>query len=131
MSETLFRGKRPMKGIKLCAECADYDMKKHRCRRWATDDETDPRAPFYADCPLADVEPVRAWISVKDRLPPPNTPVLVYRPGMAVEILVDVYEVYFSEGERQEGWVRYGRNLYMAEVITHWMPLPEPPKEEA
>ena len=39
--------------IKICAECADYDMKKHRCRRGATREE-DPRNPFYDDCPLPD-----------------------------------------------------------------------------
>ena len=43
-----------MKGIKLCGECSDYDWKKHKCRR-ANSIETDPRNPFYDDCPLPDV----------------------------------------------------------------------------
>ena len=46
-----------MKGITLCAECAYYSMKKHRCTRGAHI-ETDPKAPFYDDCPLPDVVPV-------------------------------------------------------------------------
>lgn len=46
-----------MKGIKLCAECASYDMKKHRCRRGANSEEN-PQEPFYDDCPLPDVAPV-------------------------------------------------------------------------
>ena len=46
-----------MKGIKLCGECADYDKKKHRCKRGASR-EDDPRNTFYDDCPLPDVAPV-------------------------------------------------------------------------
>lgn len=46
-----------MKGITLCAECAYYSMKKHKCTRGATD-EGEPTARFYADCPLDDVAPV-------------------------------------------------------------------------
>lgn len=46
-----------MKGIKLCAECADYDKKKHRCLRGANI-ETNAVDPFYDDCPLPDVAPV-------------------------------------------------------------------------
>lgn len=47
-----------MKGIKCCAECADYSLKKHKCTRGAKDPgkATDS---FYADCPLDDAEPVR------------------------------------------------------------------------
>ena len=46
-----------MKGITLCAECAYYSMKKHRCTRGATNDH-DPRDRFYADCPLPEAHPV-------------------------------------------------------------------------
>lgn len=46
-----------MKGITLCADCAYYSMKKHKCTRGATD-EGEPTARFYADCPLDDVVPV-------------------------------------------------------------------------
>ena len=52
-----------MKGITLCADCAYYSMKKHCCTRGATQDP-DPSAPFYADCPLDEVVPVRTgrWV---------------------------------------------------------------------
>ena len=43
-----------MKGIRLCGACADYDMKKHRCKRGAHIEEN-PRNPFYDDCQLPDV----------------------------------------------------------------------------
>nr|DAG38070.1 MAG TPA: hypothetical protein [Caudoviricetes sp.] len=46
-----------MKGITYCGECADYDRKKHRCRRGASL-ESRPQDKFYDECPLADVVPV-------------------------------------------------------------------------
>lgn len=70
------------------------------------------------------------WIRVKDRLPRYNTPVLVYRRGMASKILVDEYQGYYGEDDDEwyEGWALWG--YYNGkEVITHWMPLPEPPKK--
>lgn len=46
-----------MKGIKNCGECADYDWRRHKCR--ICKDEGTAQDPFYADCPLPDVETVR------------------------------------------------------------------------
>lgn len=45
-----------MKGITYCGECADYDHKKHSCKRGANR-ENNPQDKFYDDCPLPDVEP--------------------------------------------------------------------------
>ena len=42
-----------LKGVSLCGECGFYDWKKHKCTRGAKE-ETDPRAPFYDDCPPVD-----------------------------------------------------------------------------
>ena len=47
-----------MKGIKCCAECADYSLKKHKCTRGAKDPGKASDS-FYADCPLDDAESVR------------------------------------------------------------------------
>lgn len=59
------------------------------------------------------------WISVKDRLPATFTPVIVCRPGGKVEAgMLDVggwWKVYGTRTKR----------------VTHWMPLPEPPKEDS
>lgn len=43
-----------MKGISICSECANYDMKKHKCRLGCKE-EINPKDPFYDDCPLPDV----------------------------------------------------------------------------
>lgn len=60
---------------------------------------------------------LRKWVSVKDRLPPEDTLVLVYverfdeAPSMSTDVVVG--------GQ----WMRYPVD------ITHWMSLPETPKE--
>ena len=71
------------------------------------------------------------WISVKDRLPRCNVPVLVYRPSMAAQILVDEYRGFWDEDAADwcEDWALYGKHNGK-DIITHWMPLPEPPKED-
>ena len=72
------------------------------------------------------------WISVKDKLPPYNRDVLVYRPNMAMKILVDNYEGYYGEDDDEwyEGWAKYGNDILGNPVITHWAFLPQPPKGE-
>ena len=75
---------------------------------------------------------VHEWISVKDKLPPYNRDVLVYRPNMAMKILVDNYVGYYGEDDDEwhEGWVKYGEDIHNNPLITHWMPLPQSPKGE-
>ena len=75
---------------------------------------------------------VQEWISVKDKLPPHNHDVLVYRPDMAMKILVDNYYGYYGEDDAEwhEGWAKYGKDIHNNPLITHWMPLPQPPKGE-
>ena len=57
---------------------------------------------------------VPKWISVEDRLPDHNQRVLAYRAESR-----DTFE----EFRMCCGWAIKGK-------ITHWMPLPEPPKED-
>ena len=75
---------------------------------------------------------VQEWISVEDKLPPYNHNVLVYRPNMAMEILVDNYSGYYGEDDDEwyEGWAKYGTDIHGKPVITHWQYLPQPPKGE-
>lgn len=44
-----------MKGIRVCGECASYDLKKHRCRK-GFNKESNPFDPFFDDCDLPDVD---------------------------------------------------------------------------
>lgn len=67
------------------------------------------------------------WISVKDRLPETRHAVLVYTPHHK-----NIWAVSMHEDGNWYIWSPYGR-VYLEPdwhgPITHWMPLPEPPKE--
>ena len=75
---------------------------------------------------------VQEWISVKDKLPPYNRDVLVYRPSMAMKILVDKYAWHYRDDDNEwyEDWALYGKDANGNPVITHWAYLPQPPKGE-
>ena len=66
------------------------------------------------------------WISVKDRLPELNQPVLVFAPTEDENYLVD-YIHSFLDGNPLWNWCVNVENNQ--QTVTHWMPLPEPPKE--
>ena len=64
------------------------------------------------------------WISVKERLPKEFVSVLVYMPEERP--LPTVHEGFLA---REGVW--YANHFDRDPMeITHWMPLPEPPKEE-
>ena len=57
------------------------------------------------------------WISAKDRLPEEDVRVLVYLKSTRNYTKIDTDRLLDGI------WVRWGRD------VTHWMSLPEPPKE--
>lgn len=85
------------------------------------------------------------WISVKDRLPDANGDYLCYCPILlGVGRVIPLYGVYgflldaeqnedlSFKGEKGAVWYFYDSEYgYCAKrSVTHWMPLPEPPKGE-
>ena len=61
------------------------------------------------------------WIPVTERLPEAGERVLCY-------CRANIYEVMKM---RTDGdWVYDTNHIYMHSFVTHWMPLPTPPKEE-
>ena len=75
----------------------------------------------FADCLLANGVTVQEWISVNDRLPED------YKQRVMV-ICTGDYPIGYPKIDTDRyvrgHWVRYG--IY----VTHWMPLPQPPKGE-
>jgi hypothetical protein len=65
-------------------------------------------------------EPVQEWISVKDRLPEKFVDVLSYCDHNA-SFQIDCVD---EKGK----W--YSEYKYSGYTVTHWMPLPQPPKGE-
>lgn len=91
---------------------------------------TDKRVPYYGlvtdirEMKSADVAPV-VWIPVTERLPEDRSDVLV------VAYWHERWGVYMGwcAPERAEWSVHIGIGDRNDVAVTHWMPLPEPPKE--
>jgi len=74
------------------------------------------------------------WISVEDELPKDETPVIVWFRGREQRIA----ELGWEYPSYEETWNKYeywdcpyndGQD-WGWDDITHWMPLPDPPKED-
>ena len=78
------------------------------------------------------------WIPVTERLPELNQEVLVYAVGKidgfigssAYAITERFLFKYFPSSKGTEKWGSPWEYFMEDYEITHWMPLPEPPKEE-
>ena len=76
-----------------------------------------------ADYLVAHGVTVQEWISVNDRLPDYFTSVLVWCPGNKC-----IYAAY--RNARQE-WYTFDDTIaghVVVNMVTHWMPMPAPPK---
>ena len=66
---------------------------------------------------------VQEWISVKERLPEPWKQVLIYSRH-------DFCESAFYIGVPGKWRVTWNHKMLDADSVTHWMPMPNPPKGE-
>ena len=65
------------------------------------------------------------WISVEDRLPEENQRVILYIPRV-----MEGGNVRTGWLEPIKMWYTDSRDRLFYKQVTHWMPMPEPPKEE-
>ena len=74
---------------------------------------------------------VQEWISVKDELPEDTDLVLALVDGKPTEnvTLVGAYELTVYDSEEKE-WILEMWPEWLGANVTHWMPLPQPPKGE-
>lgn len=107
-----------LKAFRLTAKNSNKDYQR------GLQDAIDCLIPeVIADIPSADVQPVK-WISVKDRLPEIGKSVLIYYP-------------YWDGDEIQVAKLEYDEMMFdvcgefniRVGAVTHWMPLPKPPKD--
>ena len=79
------------------------------------------------------------WISVKERLPDCNGKFLVHKMVWNSSIISTLY--FAKDGEKiceydlkgaKDVWYDYDCEwgYFSVDSVTHWMPLPEPPKED-
>lgn len=65
----------------------------------------------------------QGWIPVTERLPEVKQEVLCACQAGIFEVLKYVNGI-------NGPWYKDSRHVYMSGFVTHWMPLPEPPKED-
>ena len=89
---------------------------------------------FEAGVNWADYHPKSPWISVKEDLPCNHSDlVLTYNdiPFSTKRVLVmtDIHTLFLCDMKKDNGrgWIW---NYLTKDKITHWMPIPEPPKEQ-
>ena len=70
------------------------------------------------------------WISTKDRLPTENDNYLAVVDGEVMEVTFWPDSIKNFMGLRWSTCNADGFRWLMNEVVTHWMPMPEPPEEE-
>ena len=79
---------------------------------------------LIADYIISSGVTVQEWVSVDDKLPDYFTSVLVWCPGNKC-----IYAAY--RNARQE-WYTFDDTIghVVVNMVTHWMPMPQPPKGE-
>ena len=76
------------------------------------------------------------WINVKDRLPDVDKTESQFETTTVIAFASDgrvrpmMYERAYVRGKTVRRWKWIWDRLYDGDKTTHWMPLPEPPKEE-
>lgn len=72
-------------------------------------------------------EVLNGWISVDDRLPEEHEYVLIRMDGITFQgyLYFDIRDTYANMI-----WVNSKNNDHFDSEVTHWQPLPEPPKEK-
>ena len=131
--------RKDFKVAKLCGDCPQREKDCHadkvltRCQVCIILD----------DAPTIDVQPARQWISVKDRLPECGVSVLIYAKSkkdgkkdgfyddnvITITFLNDTMYLGSQRIKVDGGWQQPFQYFLEDYEITHWMPLPEPPKE--
>ena len=87
----------------------------------------------FADCLLAHGVTVQEWISVKDRLPDNKehdwvlAQVVEDNGFMHIPTVMEYRQSKNDWFEETYGWLSEHNGAF---TVTHWMPIPEPPKGE-
>lgn len=100
----------------LCYGCSAQNLSPAGCSKVLKEQAADMLEKLAAEKDEKKPE----WISVKDRLPEKNSIVLVCMDNGKYKVVLTSH--LSSNGE----WISYDKNR----KVTHWMPFPEPPKEE-
>ena len=132
--------------IELIGESLDYIHEKcdevrdgceTDCPYWGGEEDPDRCARLLqAEFLIEHGVTIQRWIPVEERLPNANKWKYEYE-SVGVIVRIDgqkttayrIYERAVKRGKTVYRW-KYPWETISGEKITHWMPLPEPPKEE-
>lgn len=102
---------------RICGNCRDREL----CDGYvAFCPSASARRAIY-EAPTVEVEPDKGWISVKDRLPECDGLYIVCK-------TVEGHQICFEARWRRNEWLSVVNDNQL-DYISHWQPLPEPPKE--
>ena len=88
-----------------------------------TDPKTGSFTEYLAEYLIANGVTVQEWVSVEDRLPEDDSDVLAY---LRIGEESRIFPANYAKGM----WFDCVFNTPATERITHWMPMPQPPKGE-
>ena len=104
------------KCMETCKQRKGYVCSVEECKR-----SKEKCCGFYANHLIANGVTVQKWISVKDRLPE-NV-----KEGLLIALRWGAVDIGWCEDGR---WGSEFVDEYADGEVTHWMPLPKPPKGE-
>ena len=82
----------------------------------------------FADYLIQNGVTVQEWISVEDRLPDQSGEVLVIVSGNPQKNITLNCAYELAEYDHYDGWIMEMWPEWEDAVVTHWMPMPQPPK---
>lgn len=108
----------------LCSGCCfstnQFHTENDVCKFWNT------RSYMIGELKILDEKKYLPWISVKDRYPNEGDNVLTLSDGS-----IQIGFLYYDDGDPIDSsgiTFRDHQDNYDIEYVTHWMPLPQPPK---
>lgn len=119
------------KGLECCAKASEEACKhcpySKGCERFEAGNLYRDALAYITQLEARDTK----WISVEDRLPEDDVNVIVYavsnNGGYTIVVTFHTHTLY---GLNIEGWASPWQYFTRNYTITHWMPIPEMPKEE-
>ena len=105
-----------------------YDELIKRLRE-APDDWPDAELHYQAADAIEELSSSK-WISVNERLPVKEGEYITFTnaSGKSKGVLAQNFEITTVRGKEVKRWIWFNR--ISPWKVTHWMPMPEPPKEE-
>ena len=111
------------KCMETCKQRKGYVCSVEECKR-----SKEKCCGFYADHLISNGVTVQEWISVKDKLPEEGEYVLCVLKGFNYGGKIQVCKFVPADKFKDKPYFEHFRNGFPS--VTHWMPLPQPPKGE-